>query len=110
MRTFHAKGIVVVPALLAALVLASCGHTSGSEVATDAGQGASVEVTEVVVAKDCNETRVNNHSSCMDLAEAILQLGQSVYGELKPADDSPDARELSEDLDTFIEQRRAGKR
>jgi hypothetical protein len=49
-------------------------------------------------------------SNCMDLAEAILQLGQSVYGELKPPDDSPDAKELSDDLDTFIKQRRAGKR
>ena len=108
MYIFHAKPAVTVPALLVALVLAGCGHTAGPEVAKDAGERELVEVTEMVVAKDCNETRINNHSSCMDLAEAILQLGESVYDELKPADDSPSAKELTNDLDSFIKQRRAG--
>lgn len=99
--------MVAVPALLAALVLASCGHTSGPDAVNDTRESEPVEVTEFVVAKDCNETRINNHSSCMELAEAILQLGESVYDELKPADDGPDAKELSSDLDAFMEQRRA---
>ena len=109
MCMFHAKRAVTVPTLLVALVLAGCGHTAGPEVTEDPGEKELVEVTEMVVAKDCNETRINNHSSCMDLSEAILQLGESVYDELKPADDSPSAKELTNDLDTFIKQRRAGK-
>ena len=95
------------PALLAAVVLAGCGHTAGPEFARDAGERGPVEVKEMVVVKDCNETPINNHSNCMELAEAILQLGESVYDELKPDDDGPDARELSSDLDTFMEQRHA---
>ncbi|NNF39728.1 MAG: hypothetical protein HKN64_00015 [Woeseiaceae bacterium] len=96
------------PTLLAALVLAGCGHTAaGPGVAGDTRESETVEVTEFVVAKDCNETRINNHSSCMELAEAILQFGESVYDELKPADEGPDAKELSSDLDAFMEQRRA---
>ena len=106
MCRFNTKRIVAVPTLLVAMVLAGCGHTAGPEVTKGAGERELDQVTEMVVARDCNETRINSHSSCMDLAEAILQLGESVYDELKPADDSPGAGELTNDLDTFIKQRR----
>ena len=102
----HAKLIVAASTLLAAVVLVGCGHTSGPELARDAGESAPVKVKEMVVVKDCNETPFNNHSNCVELAEAILQLGESVYDELMPDDDGPDARELSSDLDTFMERRR----
>jgi hypothetical protein len=107
MRIFLAKQLVALPTLLAALVLSSCGHTSGAEVAKDVAKGVLVGLAADAAA-DCEDhSQPQNNSICENKSEAALKLAQSLHRELRPADDSTSAEELSRDFDTFIEQRRA---
>ena len=106
MRVFNAKWIVMLPALLAVLVLSGCGHTSGLEIANDVGKSVLFGMAAGEVA-DCKDYRQpNNRSICEEQTEAVIKLGKSLHRELKPADDSPSAEDLSNELGTFIEQRR----
>ena len=106
MGIFRAKPLTALPTLLAALVLSGCGHTSGLEVSKGVGMGV-LAVMAAGTATDCRDhSQPNNRSICEDRTEAVVKLGRSLYSELKPADGSPGADELSNDLDTFIEQRR----
>ena len=106
MRIFHSTRTVALPALLAPLALAGCESTSGLDVVKDVGMSVVVEIAAGVVA-DCNDYhQPNNRSICEEQTDAVVKLGQSLHSELTPAYDSPSADELSEHLDTFIEQRR----
>ena len=106
MPIFQAKRIVALPILSAVLALSGCGHTSGLEVTKDVGMSVLVEMAAGIVA-DCDDYRQpNNRSICENQTETVVKLGQTLRSELKPADNSPTAEELSNDLDAFIEQRR----
>jgi hypothetical protein len=106
MRILHAKSIVALVAVLAALVLSGCGHASGLEAAEGVGKSVFGVMAAEAIA-DCKDyVQPRNQAICENQTEAVMKFGQSVYSELKPAEDTPSAEELSNDLDTFIEQRR----
>jgi hypothetical protein len=106
MRILHAKWTVALAALLAALVLSGCGHASGLEVAEGVGKGVFGVMAAEAIA-DCKDyVQPRNQAICENQTEAVMKFSQSVYLELKPAEDTPGAEELSNDLDTFIQQRR----
>ena len=46
-------------------------------------------------------------SSCEQTFEGYTKLGQSLYEEMQPSEDSSDAAELSRQFDAFIERRSA---
>ena len=105
-RVYHAERIVTLATLLSVLVLSGCSSTSGLEVAKDVGMSVLIEAAAVAVT-DCKDfPQPRNSSTCEDQTDAVVKLGQSLRSELKPSDDSPSAEELSNELDTFIEQRR----
>jgi len=94
--------IVAVSMLLGGTLLSGCAHNSPSEVAKDVAIG----VAEAVYVKDCIDVPGRRDSSCEQKFEDNVKLGQSVYEELSPDEDSSDASELSRDLDAFIERKR----
>jgi hypothetical protein len=106
MSILHAKRIVAIATLMAVLVLSGCGHASGLEVAEGVGNSVLAVVAADAIA-DCNDNGHPRESSiCEEQTEAVMKFGQSVYSELKPAEETPSAEELSNDLNTFIEKRR----
>jgi hypothetical protein len=106
MRILHADRIVALPTLLAVLVLSGCGHASGLGVAEGVGKSVLAVMAAGAIA-DCDDSGHPRESSiCEQQTEAVIKFGQSVYTELQPAEDTPSAEELSDDLDTFIEKRR----
>ena len=107
MRILSNKAAVASPALVVGLVLSGCGSSSGLEVARDVGESLLVDVAASAVA-DCTDfSQPNNDSICRDKEETVVKLGQSLYSELRPSPERPGAKELSEEFNTFIEERRA---
>jgi hypothetical protein len=107
MRILSKRAVVVLTVLAAGFVLSGCGSSSGLAVAKDVGESLVVDVAAGVVADCVDHSQPNNDSICRNKEEAVVKLGQSVYGELKHADTGPGAKELSEDLNAFIEGKRA---
>ncbi|MEJ2257364.1 MAG: hypothetical protein P8X98_10210, partial [Woeseiaceae bacterium] len=76
------------------------------EVAEGVGKGVFGVMAAEAIA-DCKDyVQPRNQAICENQTEAVMKFSQSVYPELKPAKDTPSAEELSNDLDTFIQQRR----
>ncbi|MEJ2330472.1 MAG: hypothetical protein P8Z33_11530 [Gammaproteobacteria bacterium] len=106
MRTLHAKRTLALAELLAALILSGCSHASGLEVAEGVGRGVFGVMAAGAIADCEDDVQPRNQAICENQTEAVMKFSQSVYRELKPAKDTPSAEELSNDLDTFIQQRR----
>jgi hypothetical protein len=107
MRILSKKAVVALTVLAGGFVLSGCGSSSGLEVAKDVGESLVVDVAAGVVADCVDYSQPDNDSICRNKEEAVVKLGQSAYSELKPADTGPGAKELSEDLNAFIEGKRA---
>jgi hypothetical protein len=104
----HGRLLAVLTVLVGAL-LSGCAPTTPSQVAKDITRAAVVGFAESEYVNNCVDFPKNfpgkSISSCEQRFEDYTKLGQSVYEELQPSEDSSDAAELSRQLDEFIERR-----
>ena len=100
--------VLAVPVVLLGALLSGCAPITPSEVAKDITRAAVVGYAESKYVNNCVDFPRNfpgkSISSCEQKFEDYTKLGQSLYGELQPSEDSSDVAELSRELDAFMER------